>query len=98
MRGVWIEMTYWDTQNMMQNGSLPMRGVWIEIGDGVLLCRKCKSLPMRGVWIEILVTNQETRSAGVTPHAEITGFCDKTIVPEGLTGSQLLFNFTIHVA
>jgi hypothetical protein len=34
----------------------------------------------------------------VTPHAEITGFCDKTIVPEGLTGSQLLFNFTIHVA
>ena len=62
------------------------------------MIERWKSLPMRGVWIEIAFRLSAQRIVSVTPHAEITGFCDKTIVPEGLTGSQLLFNFTIHVA
>ena len=50
-------------------GSLPTRGVWIEIRLGNVKAGKfIESLPTRGVWIEILQEVAEFVQSVVAPH------------------------------
>ena len=36
------------------NGSLPVRGAWVEISISESAASRAKSLPVRGAWVEIL--------------------------------------------
>ena len=52
---------------MGSNGSLPVRGAWIEIKRPKEKRIKLESLPVRGAWIEIPPTKQEENRQNVAP-------------------------------
>ena len=54
MRGAWIEMLILRLNRPDGDGSLPVRGAWIEISGRAEKCPPRRSLPVRGAWIEMI--------------------------------------------
>ena len=51
---MWIKIEFVDGLEEAIKGSLPSRGVWIEMSHGYAEDLTIESLPSRGVWIEII--------------------------------------------
>ena len=59
-----------DRQNCYFAQSLPVRGAWIEMGEGnVVLSQRNMSLPVRGAWIEMRYALPSGYKQGVAPRA-----------------------------
>ena len=76
-RGYVDRNVFWIQAQLLQDGSYPARGTWIEISSTQQPCRRPPgSYPARGTWIEIIILIVLFVNRAVVPR---TGYVDRNM-------------------